>query len=461
MKIRSGLIAAVFLAGGAALSASTLANTQVGVSNLSFHVETGLVDLTTFVIDTGGDLFNYDPTTGEAHFAVAALPEVIDGQAVYDEPFFCFEGGNPSVGLSATDANGYVIAENIHAGGNLEYLPTAKSIILSPASSSYCFYKNKLGSELGPLGLFGVPPQNEEDEQDPEELFSDSFEAGDPRLEVQYIRNTGSGYQEFTYLEASGGHTVEYFLHVKNVSNADATALAVQEVFPANPDVYGVVLDEGTWRCNSHSNCPDSSWKTGPVRIEGLNLPANQTITFQIQREVVADSIGTIHLHAAAVDTNSSGNDDETASYDTAEAYIHVESGSSIGLQFNSQPDSGAIFMPGEPVEPSIVVALVDAQGNVVGSDNSTWIRLDLFTTSIGPGITSFPVTDFATVCEQVYAGEASFGFSAGGPYLPETLSPGQYYFEADVAEESGSECDMQSGGWGSVNSNKFQVGAL
>src|SRR5690625_7354521 len=100
--------------------------------------------------------------------------------------------------------------------------------------------------------------------------------------------------------------------------------------------------------------------------------------------------------------------------------------------------------MPGEPVEPGIVVALVDAQGNVVGSDNSTWIRLDLFTTSIGPGITSFHVTDFATVCEQVHAGEASFGSSAVEPFLPETLSHGQYYFDAHVDDEGGSELEIQ-----------------
>src|SRR5690625_7159304 len=102
MKIRSGLIAAVFLAGGAALSASTLANTQVGVSNLSFYVEKD-IELTLSVLDTGGDLFNYDPTTGEAHFAVAALPAAIGGQAVCDEPFFCSEGGSTPGGLHATE----------------------------------------------------------------------------------------------------------------------------------------------------------------------------------------------------------------------------------------------------------------------------------------------------------------------------------------------------------------------
>src|SRR5690625_7216008 len=128
MKIRSGLIAAVFLAGGAALSASTLANTQVGVSNLSFHVETGLVDLTTFVLDTGGDLFNYEPTTGESHFAVAALPEVIGGQAVYDEPFFCFEGGSPSVVPHASHAHAHVLGSILHNDRTPESPPRSLAI---------------------------------------------------------------------------------------------------------------------------------------------------------------------------------------------------------------------------------------------------------------------------------------------------------------------------------------------
>lgn len=470
MKIRSGLIAAVFLAGGAALSASTLANTQVGVSNLSFHVETGLVDLTTFVLDTGGDLFNYDPTTGEAHFAVAALPEVIDGQAVYDEPFFCFEGGNPSVGLSATDANGHVIAENIHAGGNLEYLPVAGAITLSPASSSYCFYKNKDGSDLGPLGLFGVPPQNEEDEQDPEELFSDSFESKVPaaNLEITYRKDLWNDFPD----TAEHEDFIDYELVVRNTGEAEAQAVALQEVFPENHDVYQAVLtDEFSeseqlpgdwdvnrvgWKCASTGGqCGDwgNDWHSGPLRVTGLTLSEGDSVRFEFRRQVLgnAQGVGTIHLNAAAVDLAADGE----VPFATAEQTINLVSVSAAGLAFIQVPQGlDEPLYVNTPVEPAVQVAVVNTIGEPVTEHDVAEISLELYLEQVieaglsgtlsndpylvgrwqaevveGTGVASFA---------EAYSSECAEETECG-PYLPNSTfhheNPlpleGSYYFRA------------------------------
>lgn len=471
MKIRSGLIAAVFLAGGAALSASTLANTQVGVSNLSFYVEKD-IDLTLSVLDTGGDLFNYDPTTGEAHFAVAALPEVIDGQAVYDEPFFCFEGGSPSVGLHATDANGHVIASNLHAGGNLEYLPLAGEITLSPASSSYCFYKNKLGSELGPLGLFGVPPVHEEEEEDPQALFSDRFEGG-AKLSITYQKSWNVPFPE----TAEHEEALEYQIIVQNTGNTSANSLSFQEVFPSNSQVYEATLIETEWRCDSSpARCGSLStdWSEGDLRFSGVTLASGETLRFNVRHKVIANvpGEGKIHLHAAAVDTGAGDN----APYATAEREIDIVSTS---VAFMQQPDPETVFVSGQGLSPTIHVGIVDGHGQFVPNSGVPEIRLALFFEEpalAGLGDSTQGYDGIKTWCAPVdETGLASFdsGTSAEcgtepqcGPVLPGSgdfsglPDRGRYYILATAVEETEDCSGNGIEGWNVEQSNYIIIEA-
>lgn len=306
------------------------------------------------------DPFVYDIFASEIQFSIGSL------SGYYDQPLFCFDrdgGTSSAVGLRARDANGNVVIENFGIGSSLQYLlGDPGAIVVSPSSSSYCFYNDSDGQ----LGLFGKQPVNETEPAD--RIHGDAFSAFSD-IQVSYA-DLASGVTE--------GESLTYQLTIANNGNGDAENLAFQEVFPSNGSVFGATLTEGTWECfssDSSQYCPELSG-AGNLRFANLNLPAGKQMTFEISRQVtVNDALpgGFIDLHAAAVDMGGI-----VPKFGTTESTLEVI-GAPAAFKFDVPPSDTEL---GGTISPAVVVHVVDSNGNLVTSDNSTYAAIRLINDS-------------------------------------------------------------------------------
>lgn len=366
--------------------------------------------------------------------------------AFYDEPLFCFEapGSSSGIGLHATDANGHVVIDGLALGSStpLMYVHGVRTAEIKPTVSSHCFYRGTGGTGsngLGPLGWYGQPPAKDDD-LGPQILHADNFEAVS-RLHIEYLETFGYGLPD----QAGGGQQLRYYLLVQNKGHLPVDQAALQEVFPANPDVYASALSEGRWKCHSQQHCPNPVWTQGPLRWEGLALAPGESIGFEIERQVLASGPGRIHLHAAVVDTLGGLN----PSFDTVSHEIQVVSGSPSQLQFVSEPATGEFMLPNTPFNPAIALHVLDSNGQLATSDNHTEVQLQLIYQfpSGSTGLSNVPAGELAQATAS--NGVVSFDFGDGaGPMLPpgSQLQTGHYYLLASVADGNGVFTSSQSG---------------
>lgn len=224
-----------------------------------------------------------------------------------DNPLFCFDfaadNSNAQLKLNVDSVGSQTAISGLGIRSPVQYRLTNSELVLTPPSSAQCFYRGALSNEFG---LFGRPPAGEKNgnpESGPENdrLFIDGFEA---RME---LRVSFSGWEA----TAAPG-TKTYQLSITNAGQGDLHAVSFQEAFPSSLSVYPVRLSEGTWDCNGEGS------GVGLVRVEGLPIPAGETVVCTITRGV--EGTGDLRLYAAAV-AAPGGN----ALFDVAEIEVTVE----------------------------------------------------------------------------------------------------------------------------------------
>jgi len=262
-------------------------------SDLSLVVDAGpQVGIVPVIAETAqSDLVVYDFTTGEIQFSAGVL------SLSYDEPLFCFDMGaaQSPVTLSVADPNGHRIIDKFDLEVSLNYVLGAPStLVVNPFTDQQCFFR----SDQGVFGLFGA--ENEDDSGSVDIISRDRFEVDRSlRLEYQNVPN-------FVTL----GETFNYDLVVTNIGTGDLTTVALQELYPENLGVYAAALSAGTWTCSATGDgvCPGASVNADSLRFEqmnsgGIDLPAGDSLTFNIERTVEANSSTgeVIRLHAGTV----------------------------------------------------------------------------------------------------------------------------------------------------------------
>ncbi|NEZ04653.1 hypothetical protein G4Y73_10870 [Wenzhouxiangella sp. XN201] len=335
------------------------------------------------ILDTGaGSLLNYDLANDRIDFAVGST-------GVYDSPLFCFDFASPEgVTLTATDANGHVVMDSVGMGADLGYDLAGNAISMSPASSVQCFFKSSNGT-FGPFGKAVNPSRNSTDDGVTDRFFKDDF-ATYPEIQIEFtnLKINGSIANEvgsFDNVSVSPGDLITYDLVISNTGEGAAETLAFQELFPASDSLdaspFDASLSAGDWICigamfetfEDNGACPASSG-TGSIRFQGISLPAQSQLVFEINREVTAGSEGVLNLYAGLV--NGAGSQVES---DVAEVDLGIV-GEAVAMAFWNQPGStvaGNLVLTdqGDPIE----VAIVDANNNLVNSHNSGQISMELF----------------------------------------------------------------------------------
>ncbi len=293
--LTSPLVVALAFAGGATLAQAEQSWNETDQSlDSMLHLEpSGLLfaldgaDLGVFQIaveEGDSDVVAYDLNEGKLSFATGMFG------GSYDQPLFCFDFANetPPVGLTLTDANGHVIADRISLGSGLEYFLPTDELFKLPAPTVQCFYR---GQSMGEFGLYGVAPVGD---GPIDEVFASRFEFVPPPGSIEIVYD----HEDFV-----GEGNINYDVSLVNTGTVDLDGVAFQEVFPRNSVLFDASLNNGFWQCASVEGavCPDSDGD-GPLRFDGLTLPAGSSLTFSVTRLVRNGSApGQIDLYAGAV----------------------------------------------------------------------------------------------------------------------------------------------------------------
>lgn len=362
------------------------------------------------ILNTGtGNLLNYNLANDRIDFAVGST-------GVYDSPLFCFDFSAPEgVTLTATDANGHVVMDSVGMGSDLGYDLAGNAISMSPASSVQCFFKSSNGT-FGPFGKTVNPSRNSPDDNVTDRFFRDDF-ATYPEIQIELTNlriNDPDAFEGGTFdgVSVSPGDLITYDLVISNTGEAVAETLAFQELFPGSAS-FDASLSAGDWICIDMSEtgaCPASNG-TGPIRFQGVSLPAQSQLVFEINREVTAGSVGALNLYAGLV--NGAGSQVES---DVAEVELGIV-GEAVAMAFGTQPSdttSGDFILTDSGG--AIEVQVVDANDLLVSNYNSTDVTINLIDGSdnrVGALSDSVPIVDGVAEFSIL----SSEGFQAGQGY--------------------------------------------
>lgn len=234
-----------------------------------------------------------------------------------DNPLFCFDYSDarvlPVVSLTVQSMGRLPALPGLGLSSALQYAPSGSQIAFSPASSTQCFYFGA-GSD-SQFGLFGVASETNDGRPgaDGESIFRDDFEA-EAALDIAFEFDTVPGASRLN-------EVVSYRLVVRNTGQTNFESVSLQEVFPADANLYPIALEGGLWSC---TGCPsDQSAGAGGIRLERFPIAAGQEVRFSISRLLK----GTVPAGGAALSLYAGvvAGPGPDAVFDTAEAVFTFE----------------------------------------------------------------------------------------------------------------------------------------
>ncbi|AKS41010.1 Ig-like domain-containing protein [Wenzhouxiangella marina] len=210
-------------------------------------------------------------------------------------PLFCFPlTGLPAsapLTLSARNANGDPIIDQLPLDSNLRYLPGGDRLLLEVPEEAACFHAGP-----GGFGLSGLAPPGGDD---PNLIFRDRFEP-QSTLKVEFFN-----VPDFVRVN----ELINYQVEVRNEGQTTASAVGFQELYPRNPSYYpDGQLTAGIYQCQGigGASCADATPGTSEPSIRGrdLVLPPGGIVRFNVIRSIFSASSpgGVIDLYAGAID---------------------------------------------------------------------------------------------------------------------------------------------------------------
>lgn len=332
------------------------------------------------VLETeSGTLVEYSPASGQITFSVNGQLACFDLREDWDASPTVVEFFDQNAAMIPGVAMFGAVAQ-LGLSGIFQYLldVSPSALLLDAAEYIACFYDAGSG-----FGLFGAAGQ----------------QSGDLQVTVGPAEDWVGDWPF-----ASVGDRVHYLISVTNTGDSNIQRLGIQELFPREgPDInFPVGLHHLNYECvaDGGADCSDASQETidlggiiGEVRVpfirgESVVLPAGETITFSITREIRLAGGGQL------ADTLGKG------------LPINV-----VALDLDNEDNHATLTETLQIVGTGDIIAIADEQSPMVSADGieSTFINVQ----AVGPGGDALNIAGIAITAELNEQDEALLNIPA------------------------------------------------